>query len=44
MVTEGCSLVRNIILARFLTKADFGSGRTSRHLVLTLFGFQASWP
>ncbi len=36
VVTQGCSVVRNIILARFLTKADFGVAALLG-MVLTLF-------
>jgi O-antigen/teichoic acid export membrane protein len=35
-VSQGCSLIRNIILARFLTKADFGVA-SLLGIVLTLF-------
>src|ERR1035438_7228483 len=36
VVSQGCGLVRNIILARHLTKADFGMA-TLLGMVLTLF-------
>ncbi len=36
LINQGCSLIRNIILARFLTKADFGVAALLG-MVLTLF-------